>query len=527
MKVKKWSRDSYEIVLTIVSFVYYWIMALYKLTTAPIWQDEAMEFFCSLPVRGEIRGVTKFATMYERMAYIQQQPPLYNWVMSLWLRISEDEWWYRFSSAAMGFVAAIGIYYVIRKLCNRSMAAFCVIIYSSIYTIMYYIKEASEYSMLIMFLIWLIYAYILLYEEVTLKRVVAFTLLCVASIYTHYGAAFAVLPMAVNILIVVLKTHDFVKIRNSIIVFATAVIVGGGPLFYFFLLPQFTSHESELMSKPDIIIEKGSIFGDFLNSLMCVFRWFAIDFDRDWEKLWLLICVAMVVLAAMIIYVTVKSDQKCIRGFLYSNIAIYLIYYTITKLNIYAYGWYGNRYNMFLFPFWFVIVAFTLFEFVHILKNSKKEIVAKGAKFLQIAFIAAGILYCVYGDYRISNHWDKMDLRTVVSEWYADDGYEIPTVLDFHQRYGFVYYFTHHDKYDESQWENIVYNDEVDTGNKGDDTPEIWKDYLHHVYGEKLPDELYLVTGQWNAFVDAFVELGYEVEPVVDTTAKLYKMTKK
>ena len=39
-------------------------------------------------------------------------------------------------------------------------------------------------------------------------------------------------------------------------------------------------------------------------------------------------------------------------------------------------------------------------------------------------------------------------------------------------------------------------------------------------------DELYLVTGQWNDFVDAFVELGYEVEPVVDTTAKLYRLTR-
>lgn len=38
------------------AFIYYWIMALYKLTEAPIWQDESMEFYCSLPVKGAIRG---------------------------------------------------------------------------------------------------------------------------------------------------------------------------------------------------------------------------------------------------------------------------------------------------------------------------------------------------------------------------------------------------------------------------------------------------------------------------------------
>ena len=34
------------------------------------------------------------------------------------------------------------------------------------------------------------------------------------------------------------------------------------------------------------------------------------------------------------------------------------------------------------------------------------------------------------------------------------------------------------------------------------------------------------MTGQWNAFVDTFVELGYEVEPIVDINAKLYYMTR-
>ena len=73
--------------------------------------------------------------------------------------------------------------------------------------------------------------------------------------------------------------------------------------------------------------------------------------------------------------------------------------------------------------------------------------------------------------------------------------------------------------------ENIIYNDQVETYSANN--TQIWKDYLNNVYENNIPDELYLVTGQWNAFVDTFVELGYEVTPVVDTTAKLYKMTKK
>ena len=127
-----------------VAFIYYCMMALYKLTQTPIWQDEAMEFYCSIPVRGAIRGVTEYPTMYERMAYIQQQPPLYNWVMCLWLQISEGEWWYRFSSVVFGFFAAAGLYAVIKKLCSSLTAAVSVIVFSSVYILMYYIKEESN-----------------------------------------------------------------------------------------------------------------------------------------------------------------------------------------------------------------------------------------------------------------------------------------------------------------------------------------------------------------------------------------------
>lgn len=507
------------------AFIYYWIMALYKLTQAPIWQDEAMEFYCSVPVKGAIRGVTKYATMYERMANIQQQPPLYNWVMCLWLSISEGEWWYRFSGVIFGFAAAIGLYFVIRKLCGRYMAAFCVVIYSSIYILMYYIKEASEYPLLIMLLFWLVYVWLLLCERMSTRNILLFTLLCVLAVFTQYGAVFVVVPFGISVLLLAVRAKDWRRFWTGIVSFAAAGGIGGALLIVFFIIPQSANQVSTLFSKQEIIIERGSIFGDFLNSIMCVFKWCAIDMDRDWEKIWWLVIAAMLVIAVIILYVAVKSKRAVFRYYLYCNVGVYLLYYIVTKLNIYAYGWYGNRYNMFLFPLWFVMIAASLYEWVMLMRQNKNQLVQRLSIFVQAGLVLAGMVYCLYGDYRISNHWDKMDLRTVVSTWYAHEGYETPTMLDFHQRYAFVYYFTHDDKYEESQWENIVYNDQVETYSEND--IQIWKEYLYQVYGSELPDEIYLVTGQWNTFVDTFASLGYEVEPVVDTTAKLYKMTKK
>lgn len=517
MKIKKWSSD-------IISFVYYWIMALYKLTEAPIWQDEAMEFYCSIPVRGAIRGVTEYATMYERMAYIQQQPPLYNWVMCLWLQVSESEWWYRFSSVVFGFGAAVGLYFVIRKLCGRYAAAFSVIVFSSIYILMYYIKEASEYSLLIMILMWLIYVYFLITEEANRRRIAVFVILCLTAVYTQYGAVFAVVPFAVGVLVRLCRQRDWKNVRVCGILYAGSA-VGGLLLLKFFLIPQSANSVSTLFSDKEIMIEKGSIFGDFLNSLMCVFRFFAIDIDRDWEKIGGLICAAMVVIALIMGYTLIKTKKGALRSFFWCNFASYLVYYSITKLNIYAYGWYGNRYNLFLFPFWFVMITVSLCEFAAVLRESGKKSRIRVAHIYGTGLVLACMLYCVYGDYRISNHWTKMDLRTVVAAWYENNGYETDTLLDFHQRYAFVYYFTHDGRYDASQWENIAYNDELEPYDAGSDT-QVWKDYLHSEYGGELPARIYVVTGQWNSLVDAFVELGYEVEPVADTTAKLFRAVK-
>jgi hypothetical protein len=507
-----------EVLTAGAAFIYYWIISLYKLTQAPIWQDEAMEFYCSIPVKGEIKGVTEYATMYERMAYIQQQPPLYNWVMSVWLRVNEGEWWYRFSSVVFGFVAVIGLYLVIRKLCGKYAASLSVVIFSSIYIMQYYLKEAAEYSMLIMILMWLIYDFILIIEESSVKRIIAFVVLCILAVFTQYGAVFVVVPFAIYVFVQMCRRHEK---KNAVIcgvLYGLSAILGGIPLLVFFIIPQSTNQVSTLFSESEIIIERGSIFGDFLNSIMCVFRFFAIDFDRDWEKIYALVVAAMIVIAIIIVLVLVKTQKNILRSFFICNVFSYILYYGITKLNIYAYGWYGNRYNLFLLPFWYVMIFSALYESWNIIKEYKVSYVYK------VALVIMALLYCVYGDYRVSNHWDKMDLRTIVATWYDNEGYEIPTLLDFHQRYGFVYYFTHNNQYDETKWDNIVYNDEVETYSAND--TQTWEDYLYSVYPDGIPAEIYVVTGQWNTLVDTFVELGYNVEPVVDTTAELYLMTK-
>lgn len=506
-----------------MAFIYYWIMALYKLTQTPIWQDESMEYYCSIPVKGVIQGVTQYETMYERMAYIQQQPPLYNWVMCLWLQVNDNDWWYRFSSVIMGFLAVIGLYLVVRRLCNRFTATISVIAFSSIYILMYYMKEASEYSMLIMFIIWTVYLYLHILEKITIQRVLGFTVLCIANIYTHYGAVFFVVPMAVQLLYYYGRSKEWKAFKAALISYVIAAAGAGIPLVMLFLIPQSTNAVSTIGVEKPIEITGNNIILDFFDSMMWVLRWCMLDYDRDGERLTWAIWVLLFALIGAIIICYRYTKRKEFRMFVNCNIGIYLLYYVVTTLNIYAYGWFGNRYNMFLLPLWFILIVMVIYEMLYLLAQNGREWIRKSVPALRCVILFATLLFCCYGVKRINDHWYKMDLRTVVSVWYEDKGYEIPTYVNFHQRYPYVYYLTHNEAYDESKWENIYCSQNLDSLSYSN---EEWMEFLTtEVYPDGLPERLYVVSGQYDTIVRFLEDYGYHVEPVVDTTAKLFLLT--
>lgn len=512
-----------EVLMAGAAFVYYWIMALYKLTEAPIWQDEAMEFYCSIPVKGAIRGVTEYSSMYERMANIQQQPPLYNWFICLWLQISEGEWWYRFSSVVMGFIAVVGLYLVVKKLCSKYMAAFSVVIFSSIYIVMYYMKEASEYSMLIMFVIWLIYLYLHMLERVSAGRIAGFVILCVVTIYTHYSAVFLVVPMAIQLLYIYYRDRDWKSLKLSLGGYGMAGLLAGLPLAYFFLKPQSANAVSTLKTNNPLDITGNNIILDFFDSLMWVLRWCMLDYDRDAELftpiMWVLLA-GILILAVVCFRITKRREIRCL---ICCNAGIYFIYYVITTLNIYAYGWFGNRYNLFILPVWFITIIVIVYEMIQVAGRCDKEWVRKGALAVKLIAIAGAVLFCMYGVKRINDHWGKGDQRNLVSTWYEEECYKVPTFVNFHQRYAFMYYYTHNEAYKEECWEHLISNQNLESLSFNN---EEWISYLEtEVYQEGLPEQLYVVSGQHDTIVNALESIGYTVDPIVDTTTKMFLLT--
>lgn len=506
-----------------VAFVYYWIMALYKLTVAPIWQDEAMEYYCSIPVKGAIRGVTEYATMYERMAYIQQQPPLYNWLMCIWLEIYDSEWWYRFSSVIFGFIAVIGLYLVLKRLCDRFTATLAVFVFSSIHYFQYYTKEASEYVLLIAMLIWTVYVYIRILEGATCKNVIIFSAMCVIDMYTHYSAAFVIVPMALQLLYFCWKEGAKKEFGAFLAADAIAAITTGIPLILLYVLPQSTNSNSSLRTDKEIAFTNGNVILDFFDSIRANLSWCLLDYDRDGERFTWGVWIVMAVWLCISCICFIRTKRRTIRYFLGGNALIYLIYYGLTKCNLYAYGDFHNRYNLFLLPIWFIAIVLVLHESIQLLKQTSNPVIKKTVKYAEILVIAGAVLFTAYGMKRLRDHWDKSDMRTVEATWYEEGGKETETFVSYHLRYAFVYYLTHDDRYTENDWKDIYTSQNLDTLKF---SREEWIEYLQKVvYPNGLPERLYVISGYKDQMVWALEDIGYEVSPIVDTTAKLYLLT--
>ena len=147
-----------------------------------------------------------------------------------------------------------------------------------------------------------------------------FTVLCVVDVYTHYGAVFVIIPMALQLLVYYWNSGEKKTFWSAMISYAVAGVGAGIPLLYFFMLPQSTNPISTLGANKPIEITGNNIILDFFDSLMWVLRWCMLDYDRDAEKITWTIWIILFALLGLGIFVYRKTHRKEIRFFIRCNI---------------------------------------------------------------------------------------------------------------------------------------------------------------------------------------------------------------
>lgn len=574
------------IAVTIAAFTLFFLSVCYKLTQASLWYDEAVEYWYSKYMTGPLPIPTLntigTTSMYERII-TTFQPPLYNFLMFFWLKISESMWWFRFFGVVMAMIGAAGIWNVVRfltssvnayRLCLDSstdmgrssdfnamnqfggvlLADLSVALLGMVYQMTYFWQECSEYCVMLAALPWAVYFWLCLMETPSPRYIWGFVIASVAAIYGQYGAGFPVILMIVWSFFVVLRRKEKHLNIHLLLSYASAFLFAAVPLLWFFILPQVNRQRGEVSEIWSLTFD-GNILKDILVQLRIVIRWNFFSWADMWVTNIMMVLILVLVAGAFFL-----GKNRTTKRLLILNGIILVLYYILVKLGYYGLGGYGNRYNLFMVPLWLVTFYAVMLEWYEMIprlitwlrnrfeKNSdeitvqtdineeKSDVAGKmdNSRFddvmrrcLPTFLLIFVIIYslCAW-NLGLKDNFVKEDHRGLVEAWYENQGYELPTYVYYGAVPGFAYYLKQNKGYSDQTQEKLVYQEYLRRG-----SVEEYQQQLVDIYGEEWPEDMYLgashTLSDWDKLVEVFERSGYEMETIfIGSDAYLLRLTK-
>lgn len=501
------------------TFIFFVVISCYKLTNASLWYDETIEYWYSKVVIGTLPFDDRYTNMYQRIVSTFQ-PPLYNLLMYLWLKILDTEWWFRFFGIVMGFISMLGTYKVVKNVSNSIFFSCSAVIFATcIPSLLYRWQECAEYNLMLASLSWTIYFWVILIKEIRIRNIILFTISCCVSVYGQYGAIFPVFAMVVTAGCVVLFSKEIKKILAIMITYLSAFVFVGIPLYIFFIREQINQQHSGEVNK-EINSFNNGFLKDIFRSYHTVFEVnFSLYFD-------VLAWVILIILSIIYIFVFIKGN-RITRLLVIVNVITWLSYYTAVKTNIYA-GAFGNRYNLFFIPLWIVTLFLVDYELYRLLSNNFLLARKKLHVVLIVATTCVIICYCSLSWYSvIQKNWKKEDIRGTVNAWYSINACDKDTLVYYGADSGFAYYIRHNDRYRENMEDKVMYMPWYRDGSQ-----EQYKEYIMNIWDEKWPDEVYLVgshihDNEFDTLVNVFILEDFYSEEIFNADGgRLVKLIK-
>lgn len=263
---------------------------------------------------------------------------------------------------------------------------------------------------------------------------------------------------------------------------------------------------------------------DFWKTFVTVVKY--CFFENYSDEITKCILIAFLLLTVMVF---TFSENKIIKYLIVSNGLTYLIYYFAVKTELYAYGQFGVRWNLFLIPTWLILIVTVAFELLQICK--RVLIHQKYLNSIYYTYIGGcfALIIC-YGvlawEATLKDNWTKDNIRGVTECWYANQGYLVDTVVWYAADFGFAYYLQQNDQYNSSfenriNYFNYFYNDDI-----------TWNKYMNTVFEDEYPDEMYFVAyffdeDKLSIFMNYLVSEGYSIaEKYNQNGSRLYYVSK-
>lgn len=159
-------------------------LRLWDLNARSLWLDEAMEYWVATAPLARLA-----ATVREGI----QDPPLYSFLLRVWMTPADNELWMRLLSVFFGVASVAGIMVIAFRLRGWSTALVAGVLMSLVPTAVRYSQEVGQYAPMQCFLVWSIVVLLGLVREPTRGGFARWGLLAVAATYTYYGTVITLL----------------------------------------------------------------------------------------------------------------------------------------------------------------------------------------------------------------------------------------------------------------------------------------------------------------------------------------------
>lgn len=441
MNNENYKKIIFEKIILILPFVFYLIVATHKLANPSLWVDEGIEYSFS---------EESFKNLNYMVRYNSLQPPLYNWLLHLWLKISYDVFWIRFLSVLFGLAGAIGFYKSAKEVSGEKVALFSVIIYSCVFRLIYHFQEIAEYSLMLGAMCWAVYYFIKALKTTDTKNIIYF---CIASIITfmsQYGATIVLISFALLLLIKTIIEREKRESFKLLISYFLSFIFIFLPVYFFYMRYQIQK-DCYTPFLFNIHIEKNIIW-DFIHNLILTVKYnlfpnltyetreIYMNFNIPNMIINFLIVFFSIILFAAVLNIFKNNKNKVVIYLILSSIISWLLFYGVVKLGLYSYGAFGFRWGLFITPLWLLTLIVSISEFISNLKLSTNKWV-RTAKFFVLTIVTSlTFLYCFIGVFAIYHHWEKENTKGIIQKWYQIKAYKNLTILSYGAGYGFIYY---------------------------------------------------------------------------------------
>ena len=341
-------QKSQQKYIYVLIFILAFAIRLWDLNARSLWFDEAYEYWSA-----QVSVLSLPETVNTSF-----QPPLYTFLLHLWLKISFEPFWLRFFSVGLSLLTIAGTMAIAYKVTGYDGAVVAGILMALLPTEVKYAQEVAEYSLMECMLTWSLYYLYVSVERPTLRNLALWSVFSLLSVYSHYGTAIIVFATTSVVFFENVLHRQWRDIFRRAWVSICCLILEV-PLFFYFLLHQM---QSQSAGTPAPIVSIAAEVNKLVLALgdTFIFPITGWPFSSIPKYLGLIPIFTIFLLALFVLAFRPKRATIVLIWFWIS----FIVYFVFVRVGFYAYGNYGFRYGLVLIPLFVVLIAVTFVKLV-------------------------------------------------------------------------------------------------------------------------------------------------------------------